>query len=96
MSFMLSSSAEYDFREIGIYTLKRWGFKQAEQYVLKLEAAFAKIGDNPRIGINCNDIRDGYRRYTVESHHIYFHVVENRVVIIRILHQSRDAENQLQ
>lgn len=46
-------------------------------------------------GIDCSDLRPGYRRIKAANHHIYFVVTSERIDIVRVLHPSQDAETQL-
>jgi toxin ParE1/3/4 len=40
-------------------------------------------------------VRKSYRVAKVKSHHIFYRVVNDRVQIVRILHESMDIESRL-
>ena len=60
--FRLSSQAEEDFLQIGIFTIQRWGIDQADRYLAQLEACCSQFSDMPNLGRPANEIRPGLRR----------------------------------
>ena len=46
------------------------------------------IVNYPEIGIACDDIREGYRYFRINEHDVYYKITTNRIVIIRVLHES--------
>lgn len=40
----------------------------------------------------CDDIRDGYRKYHIGRHLIFYREADEGIVIIRILHDRMDVE----
>lgn len=54
------------------------------------------LADKPDIGRACNDIREGYYKYGVGKHLIFYrHKGEDQVEIVRILHGRMDLEQHL-
>lgn len=95
MSYIVLTSAADDLRDITIHTFNRWGLEQALLYADRIEITFQKLADNPHLGVTCNDVHPGYRKFVVEMHVIYYVVDGNIITIVRILHQSRKAKPQL-
>lgn len=93
--YRLSSAAERDIADILEYSLLNFGVDTAQRYVTALEGCFATLSDNPTFGRSAEDLRVGYRRHTHQSHTIFYLVEGADVVIQRVLHSSRDIENQL-
>ena len=93
--FLLSPRAQSDIEEIWDYTDERWGPEQAEKYVRVLQQAFETIARDPRRGRPSDDIRVGYRRYSVGSHVIFFRVIGGEIDVVRVLHQSMDFDQHL-
>ena len=89
--YRLTPAAEYDLENIWSYTYQRWGARQADKYIETLVRAFIKLAHSPDIAPACDHIRSGYRRYSIERHHLYFRRTDYGVVIIRILHDRMDA-----
>lgn len=89
--YRLTPAAQRDLASIWDYTAERWDLGQAEAYVNEIRGAVERIADDPRRGRPCDEIREGYLRYTVGSHLLFYR--ENSyggVDVIRILHQRMD------
>lgn len=91
-SYRLTPAAQRDLSSIWDYTEQNWSAEQAERYVPEIRAAIERIADDPERGWACDEIREGYRRYAIGSHRVYFVVRDDGVDIIRILHQRMDPE----
>ena len=94
-SYLLSPRAAADVEEIWDYTKRRWDADQAERYNRVLQQGIEQIVGDPRKGRSCDQIRPGYRKYSVGSHMIFYRVVDDNVEIVRILHQQMDFERHL-
>lgn len=88
--YRLTPAAARDLSAIWDYTTERWDAGQAETYVLEIRAAIERVADNPHRGRACDEIRDGYRRYSVGSHLVFYLEQSDGVDVIRILHQRMD------
>ncbi len=77
------------------YTRAEWGVEQAERYTDLLTAAFQALAESPKSAPTCDDIREGYRRRSVERHMIYFRITDYSIAIIRVLHGQMDAPRHL-
>ena len=93
--FLLTSKAMDDLKSIGRYTQKKWGREQRNKYLSMLDDSFHTISYQPEIGINCDNIRTGYRKYHVGRHLIFFRLSAENVEVVRILHDSMDIESHL-
>lgn len=95
-SFTLTQKARSDMLSIGRYTRKQWGKTQQRRYLSQLDTAFHDLADKPDIGRTCNDIREGYYKYGVGKHLIFYrHKEEDQIEIVRILHDRMDIEQHL-
>lgn len=88
--YHLSPAAQSDLQQIFDYTLREWGLEQALLYDQKLESACSALADSQAVGLECTDVRAGYRRHFVGRHVIYFRRTDYGVVVIRILHGNMD------
>lgn len=93
--YRLSPAAQQDLSAIWDYTQERWDATQAEIYIFEMRAAIERIAADPHRGRTCSDIREGYRRYSIGSHLIFYVVGADSVDVIRILHQRMDAGRHL-
>ncbi|HEY5222484.1 MAG TPA: type II toxin-antitoxin system RelE/ParE family toxin [Microbacteriaceae bacterium] len=87
-TFRLTPAAKRDLSSI--WDSERWDANQAEMYVTEIRVAIERIAANPDRGRTCNEIRQGYRRYSIGSHLIFYVDRADGVDAIRILHQRMD------
>lgn len=81
---------------IGRYTRMQWGEMQQRRYLNQLDTAFHYLADKPDLGRACNDIREGYYKYGVGKHLIFYRrTSEDQIEIVRILHGCMDTEQHL-
>jgi toxin ParE1/3/4 len=90
-----SRRAKADVRDIWAYTSDYWGREQAEIYLGLIEAAVEAIAADPKLGRPCNDVRQGYRKYLVGAHVLFYRMKGKTVFVVRILHQRMDVERHL-
>lgn len=97
MNFKLSNEAENDLTKIWNYTFESWSVEQANRYINLIFEEIDYICENPNSGNDFSYIREGYFRARVKSHFIFYKISkkENKIEIIRILHQRMDIENRL-
>ena len=90
--FKLSEKAKLDLIKIAKYTQVTWGQAQRNDYLKSLDNMFHLLASEPKIGIHCDYIREGYSKYPYESHVIYYKDhSHNQILIIRVLHKSMDV-----
>lgn len=87
MRVRFSRLAERDLQAIGVYTVERWGMKQAIAYLEALEACCQTLADNPGIGRACDDVRPGLNRFEHASHVVFYRLESGGIWISRILHE---------
>ena len=66
--FRVTSRAEEDLINIGLYTTQQWGIKQRDKYLRELDSRFRWLADNPKLGKGRPDIEEGYYCYLQGSH----------------------------
>ena len=90
-SFTLSRTAINDMKSIGSYTQKKWGIEQRKSYLRNIDDSFHLLANNPKIGLECNYVRTGLRKYNCKSHIIFYQINDSDIFIVRILHKSIDV-----
>ncbi|AYZ65187.1 type II toxin-antitoxin system RelE/ParE family toxin [Burkholderia multivorans] len=90
----LTPLAESDLEDIWRYTFEQWSFEQANRYHRDLAATMEALARGDKIGRICT-VRDGYYRYAVGSHVVFYRETEYALDVIRILHQRMDVERHL-
>lgn len=88
--YRLTPAAQRDLSSIWDFTQERWDLSQAETYVTEIRAAIERVADGPGRGRPCDEIREGYRRYSIGSHSLFYVESAEGVDVIRILHQLMD------
>lgn len=88
--YVLSRRARADLDEIWDYTVRRWDTTQAEQYIRGIQGVIETLAAAPRLGRVCNEIREGYFKYSVGSHLVFYRPIVSGIEVIRILHQRMD------
>jgi len=95
-TFQLTNQAKNDLKVIAVYTQGKWGQAQRRIYLQQFDDAFHSIAETPAIGIACDYIRLGYRKFPVTSHLVYYRLVsEAHIEIVRVLHKRMDAKPSL-
>jgi toxin ParE1/3/4 len=63
MRLILTRAAQRDLIEIGRTTQRTWGRQQRIIYLAALDKTFRLLAEYPEIGIDCTEIRLGYRKH---------------------------------
>jgi len=93
--FVLSPRAQADLDGIWDYTERKWGIDQSERYLRRIADAVDLIAQTPTLGQNCDHVREGYRKYPVGSHVLFYREMNSGIDVIRILHQQMDFDRHL-
>jgi toxin ParE1/3/4 len=94
--FTLTKKAKSDLKSIAAYTQRRWDKKQRRIYTLQFDDTFHLLADAPALGSECDFIKQGYRKFSVTSHIIFYQSIsQSEIEIVRILHKRMDAKAQI-
>ena len=93
--YRLTPAAKRDLENIWLYIRQQWNIAQADLYIDILANAFTELAQTPKTAPACDHIRNGYRRFSVVRHMIYFRVTDFGITIVRILHDRMDAPRHL-
>lgn len=91
--YVLSEIADKDLENIFDFTNEKFGFDQAEKYLLEIDDVFQKLVQNPRFGKQRNEIKSGLYSFPKDNHIIFYRILDSHIRIVRILHGSRDLPN---
>jgi toxin ParE1/3/4 len=86
--------ATADINDIWDYTADNWGVDQADHYTDDIRDTCHGLAEGEKHGRNV-DVRDGYLKYAVGKHFIFFRQLDIGIEVIRVLHQSMDTERHL-
>ena len=93
LNLNLTATAKQDLHDIYTYSLEKWGKKQADEYLKQLENSFYLLLDNPYLGKQRNDLKQGYRSLLTKKHSIFYKISNNEIIVLRILHIRMDIKN---
>ncbi len=92
--YALTRAADADLAEIARYTAQRWGYGQAETYLLSLEVVFESLSAFPDTGRPFSE-REGYFRIESGSHVVFYRKEPPGVLIVRVLHQQMEPRRHI-
>ena len=97
MTLFITDEAKVDIENILAYTLKNWGEKQATKYSNTIKSTLFSMADNPFLLLSKERVvkRTTFRTFAFEKHIVFYKIETERVVIVRILHQSMEAKRHL-
>lgn len=94
LALRISSEAYSDLEKIWLYTVNKWSKEQANRYYSLIIDEISFLTQNYYSGKSVEHIRPGYRVSFVKSHIIFYKIVDDqRLEVIRILHQSVNIED---
>jgi toxin ParE1/3/4 len=85
VGYKLSALADEDFESLYVYGVLAFGLGQADVYVAGMQARFELLANQPRLYPAIDHVRLGYRLSVYGSHAIYYQIVDDGVLIVRIL-----------
>ena len=95
--YKITKKAQADLLAIGRFTAEKWGVFQRNTYLKQLDNCFSQLAENPNLGIICDFIAKGYRKFPQSSHLVFYRQgLKGLVEIIRVLHKSMDVESNFQ
>ena len=93
--FEFTPRARRDLEQIWEYSFEHFGLEKAEAYLRDIQRAVMTVTEDPRRGLACDEIRSGYRKFSVGSHILFFRESATRLVIVRILHARMNFDRHL-
>ncbi len=94
--FRFTNEAVKDLENIWFYTKQTWSLEQADRCYNLIIEEIEFLASKPKLGRSIDHIKAGYKSTKVKSHVVYYKQIEDdRILIIRILHQGMDSENKL-
>jgi toxin ParE1/3/4 len=91
--FKITPRAKESLKEIGRYTLKKWGKTQRNDYLRAIDSRFEWLANNPDMGRHRNDIEEGYYSYRHREHLIFYVIMSDHISVIGIPHTAMDILN---
>lgn len=93
MAYRLAPEAEADLQDIAFHLFQETGNIEVADRVIQLVAQrFDLLAGHPRAGRARDDLRPGIRVFPVGDYLLLYREAGADVVIVRVLHGSRDVE----
>lgn len=93
---ILRQKAIEDLNDIWDYTFEKWSAWQADKYYAAIKLACHKIGENPDVGREYDGINQNLLGLKSGKHIIFYQLIsEDKIEIIRILHERMDLKNRI-
>lgn len=89
-SYKLSKTAAAQLEDIITCTDETFGEAQADAYAAGFVQSFELLVGFPGIGAAAFEIKQGWRRYRFQSHHIFYSQQTDHIAIEAILHVARN------
>ena len=89
-----SPAAIADIDGIWDYTAETWGADQADRYTDDIRDACNDLAVGKKQGRTA-DVRDGYLKYSVGKHFVFFVRTGDGIAVIRVLHQQTNTDRHL-
>ncbi|MCZ8207155.1 MAG: type II toxin-antitoxin system RelE/ParE family toxin [Aquidulcibacter sp.] len=86
----LTPQAEHDLENIWTYTATTWSVAQAESYIGHLSNTFDLIAHAPLIARERSEFTPPIRLHRHQSHLIIYRLVDDSLLIIRVLHMKQN------
>lgn len=91
--YILTQTAEADFREARIWSKKRWGAELTRAYFRDLHDGAEYVARNWRT-LPSKDYLTGDKRlgiYAVREHYMVFVPAQDKIIIVALIRQTRDV-----
>jgi toxin ParE1/3/4 len=85
-----SDAALADVDEIWLF-IARDSEREADRLLGRIDGAYRRLLDFPRMGVERTDLSAGIRAVRLENYVIYYRLEPDAVSIERVLHSRRDA-----
>jgi len=93
-TYRLSPLSESDLEEIWLYTFRQWSSEQADKYHRGIMTAIEDLASGDKIGQRAY-VREGYWKYRVGKHVVFYRCSDDYLDVIRILHERMDVDMHL-
>jgi toxin ParE1/3/4 len=91
----ITVAAKLDIDNALLYTQRRWGSEQRRRYRTQLYQGMRSLLDHPERGRPREEFYAGCRSLVVEQHVVFYYLIDDAIVVDRVLHGSQDAADKL-
>jgi toxin ParE1/3/4 len=95
MKLFVSCEADDDLTEITRYTRHNWGDRQARNYVGGLIELIEGLPKQPDHGRSVDSVPVPYLRIKYKSHFVFYRILDDAILVVRVLHCQMDFTRHL-
>ncbi|NCN65998.1 MAG: hypothetical protein COZ36_10530 [Piscirickettsiaceae bacterium CG_4_10_14_3_um_filter_44_349] len=81
--------------DIYVYSVEQFGIDQTDYYFQGIQEQFEHLQMYPELGQGFSSVMPTYRRLAYQSHIIYYKVLDEKILITRLLHSKQDPASSL-
>lgn len=94
-SLVISPIAQDDLKNISQFGIHNWSKSQSSKYLDTLKAHLWTLTEQPKMGVERDELLLNMRSFPVESHVIFYRLKLEQIEIIRILHGRQDPKRHI-
>lgn len=91
-SLVISPVARDDLKNIFQFGIDNWSETRSSKYLDTLKAHIWMLKEQPKLGIEREELLPNMRSFPVESHVIFYRPELEQIEIIRVLHGRQDPQ----
>ena len=92
LSISITRSAEEDLTQIERWWVREASSAIADRVLGGIEEKITRLADTAPLGASRPEYGQDVRFVRAKPYVIYYRIAENRVIVLRILHQARDRD----
>ncbi len=92
---VIAPLAKYDLKHIYDYGANNWGARQASTYLDNLKDHFWGLTEQPKMGIEREELLPHMRSLPVDSHVVFYRLQQSQVEVVRVLHGRQDPKRHI-
>ena len=86
------AKADRDLDEVW-FEIAQDGVRRADAYIEQIHETCELIAENPRIGVERPDLDEDVRSFPVDRYVIFYEIIPDGIVILRVWHTARDPKD---
>lgn len=91
MKYQFRPAALRDLSQIWAYTANQWSIAQADRYISEITKKIENATKTTQAGSPVAGFQYDYRKLSIGAHHIYYRLVDGKMLVVRILHERMDV-----
>lgn len=94
-NLVIAPLAKHDLKHIYDYGVRNWGDRPASDYLDNLKEHFWGLTEQPKMGIEREELLPSMRSFPVDSHVVFYRLQQSQVEVVRVLHGRQDPQRHI-